>query len=119
MQICVEKYCIVLLLACLHLLPTLTAQEKTLPNFKKNMLLDSIVLSDPFILADQKTNLYYMTGSGGLLWKSLDLKFWDGPYKVTATDPTSWMGPAPMIWAAEIHPLKTGITILPLSPTGL
>ncbi len=73
---------------------------------KKRIPLDSIVLSDPFILADKKTNLYYMTGTGGMLWKSADLQFWDGPYQVTQTDLTSWMGPKPMIWAAEIHPFK-------------
>jgi len=50
--------------------------------------------------------MYYMTGTGGMLWKGKDLKFWDGPYKVTATDPASWMGPKPMIWAAEIHPFN-------------
>lgn len=73
---------------------------------KKNIPLDSIVLSDPFILADRKTNKYYMTGTGGMLWKSSDLKLWEGPYNVTKTDPASWMGPKPMIWAAEIHQYK-------------
>jgi hypothetical protein len=47
--------------------------------------------------------MYYMTGTGGMLWKSKDLKFWDGPYQVAKTDPGSWMGPHPMIWAAELH----------------
>jgi len=47
-----------------------------------------------------------MTGTGGFLWKSKDLKYWDGLYQVTQTDPKSWMGPKPMIWAAEIHPFK-------------
>lgn len=84
----------------------MNAQEKTLSAFKKNIPLDSIVLSDPFMLADAKTNMYYMTGTGGMLWKSRDLKFWDGPYKVTETNPGSWMGPKPMIWAAEIHPYR-------------
>lgn len=65
--------------------------------------MDSIRLSDPFILADKKTGTYYMTGTGGLLWKSNDLKLWDGPYRIAQTDPDSWMGPNPMIWAAEIH----------------
>lgn len=50
--------------------------------------------------------MYYMTGTGGRLWKSKDLKFWDGPYDVIKTDPASWMGPSPMVWAAEIHPYK-------------
>lgn len=65
--------------------------------------LDSIRLSDPCILADKATRTYYMTGTGGMLWKSKDLKFWEGPKKVTETDSDSWMGPNPMIWAAELH----------------
>lgn len=65
--------------------------------------LDSIHLSDPCILADKKTNMYYMTGTGGRLWKSKDLAMWEGPYKVAQTDPDSWMGPKPEIWAAELH----------------
>jgi beta-xylosidase len=81
----------------------MTAQTSELRNFKTNLLLDSIRLSDPFILADRKTNMYYMTGTGGQLWKSPDLKIWQGPYKVIQIDSTSWMGPRPMIWAAEIH----------------
>ncbi len=64
---------------------------------------EDIFLSDPFIYADEGTGMYYMTGTGGLLWKSTDLKVWDGPFEVAQTDPTSWMGPKPMIWAAELH----------------
>ena len=70
---------------------------------RENITLDSISLSDPCILADIKTSTYYMTGSGGLLWKSKNLRNWTGPFKVTETDPDSWMGPDPMIWAAELH----------------
>lgn len=73
---------------------------------KENIPLDSIILSDPDILADKATSTYYMTGSGGLLWKSKDLRLWSGPYQVTKTDPESWMGPRPMIWAAELHQYK-------------
>ncbi|WP_247235284.1 glycoside hydrolase family 43 protein [Telluribacter sp. SYSU D00476] len=94
------------LLACLFLSGVLKAQEGRAPALRKGVPLDSIVLSDPFILADKKTSLYYMTGTGGMLWKSKDLKAWDGPYPITQTDPNSWMGPKPMIWAAEIHPYK-------------
>lgn len=65
--------------------------------------LDSIVLSDPCILADDVTNMYYMTGTGGMLWKSPDLKIWEGPYRVADTEGIDWMGPRPMIWAAELH----------------
>ncbi|MDO4800840.1 MAG: glycoside hydrolase family 43 protein [Prevotellaceae bacterium] len=70
---------------------------------RTNVPTDSILLSDPFVLADKTTMTYYMTGTGGMMWKSKDLKFWDGPYQVTATSPDSWMGRRPMIWAAELH----------------
>jgi beta-xylosidase len=84
---------------------TLSAQESS-NDVRKNIPLDSIRLSDPCILADAKTAMYYMTGTGGMLWKSKDLKFWDGPFQVVKTDPGSWMGPHPMIWAAELHEYK-------------
>lgn len=67
---------------------------------------DSIILSDPCILADSLTQTYYMTGTGGRLWKSKDLKLWTGPYRVAETDPNSWMGRRPQIWAAELHAYK-------------
>jgi beta-xylosidase len=73
---------------------------------RTNIPLDSIYLSDPFILADKKTSSYYMTGTGGMLYKSKDLKLWDGPFRIAKTDSTSWMGANPMIWAAEIHDYK-------------
>ena len=74
--------------------------------FYEDVPTDSIRLSDPFVLADKKTKTYYMTGTGGMMWKSKNLRTWSGPYMVTKTDPHSWMGPRPMIWAAEIHPYK-------------
>jgi beta-xylosidase len=74
-----------------------------MPEVRENIPLDSIRLSDPAILADKSTSTYYMTGTGGLLWKSKDLAKWSGPFVVTQTDPESWMGPRPMIWAAELH----------------
>ncbi len=64
---------------------------------------EEIRLSDPFIFADRASGMYYMTGTGGSLWKSSDLKVWDGPFTVARPDPESWMGPRPSIWAAEIH----------------
>ncbi len=73
---------------------------------REDVPLDSIQLSDPSILADKNTSTYYMTGTGGLLWKSKDLRKWTGPYRVTVTDPNSWMGPNPIIWAAELHLYK-------------
>ncbi|MFC4872816.1 glycoside hydrolase family 43 protein [Negadavirga shengliensis] len=73
---------------------------------REDIPLDSIRLSDPFILADKNTGMYYMTGTGGMLWKSKDLKKWSGPFHLAKTDSKSWMGESPMIWAAELHHYK-------------
>lgn len=98
---------ITLVVCCLLLtVGAAIAQKKGTKKIRKNVPVDSIVMSDPFILADKATNMYYMTGTGGKLWKSKNLKLWDGPYDVAKTDPKSWMGPNPMIWAAEIHHYK-------------
>jgi beta-xylosidase len=90
----------------LLIFPTVIFAQQSADIPGKNIPLDSIRLSDPCILADVRTAMYYMTGTGGLLWKSKDLKLWDGPFRVTKTDPRSWMGPRPMIWAAELHAYK-------------
>jgi beta-xylosidase len=102
----VMKNILCLLVACQFYSTFITAQNRRFNEPRQNVTLDSIILSDPFILADKKTNMYYMTGTGGLLWKSKDLKLWDGPFRVTQTDSTSWLGPRPQIWAAEIHAYK-------------
>ena len=60
---------------------TISAQRGM--HIRKDVPLDSIRLSDPAILADQKTKLYYMTGTGGMMWRSADLKRWEGPMRVT------------------------------------
>ncbi len=93
------------LLLCL-ILSGVYAQNYKSHKVRNNIPLDSIALSDPFILADSKTNMYYMTGTSGLMWKSKDLRLWNGPYNIVKTDSNSWMGSKPMIWAAEIHSYK-------------
>lgn len=80
--------------------------NQKISNAQSGVPLDSIRLSDPCILADQATQSYYMTGTGGRMWKSKDLKLWEGPKRVTEIDSNSWMGPRPMIWAAELHAFK-------------
>lgn len=65
--------------------------------------LDSIVLSDPCVLADSASGMYYMTGTGGRMWKSRDLAMWSGPHKYIEVDSNSWMGSHPAVWAAELH----------------
>ena len=57
------------------------AQRGILP--RKNVPLDSIRLSDPAVLADKATQKYCMTGTGGMMWHSDDLKLWEGPFRVT------------------------------------
>lgn len=95
-----------LVVGWLFILLRLNAQPGATVQIRQHVPLDSIRLSDPYILADTKTNSYYMTGTGGMLWKSSDLMMWSGPYPVAQTDPDSWMGPKPMIWAAELHSFK-------------
>jgi hypothetical protein len=63
---------------------------------------DSLVMSDPYIFPDKNTHTYYLTSSGGNIYKSKDLKLWTGPYgafDVTGT----WMEGLPFVAAAEIH----------------
>lgn len=96
---------LLLMLCALLLIQAIKAQEKA-KGFKEDIPLHSIRLSDPAILADSVTKTYYMTGTGGLLWKSKNLSTWNGPYIVAKTNPNSWMGKAPMIWAAELHAYK-------------
>jgi hypothetical protein len=63
--------------------------------------LDAISMSDPFVFPHKKTKTYYLTGTGGRLYKSKDLKMWTGPYKIIDLTGT-WMD---SLWvaAAEIH----------------
>jgi hypothetical protein len=63
--------------------------------------LDSISMSDPYVYADAKTRTYYLTGTGGRLYKSGDLKMWTGPYPIIDLSGT-WMNGL-FVAAAEIH----------------
>lgn len=98
-----ETYLLVIL-SIAHL--TAVFSQNQAPVIRQDVPLDSIRLSDPFILADKPTATYYMTGTGGMLWKSKNLKTWTGPFRIAQTDPKSWMGKNPMIWAAELHHYK-------------
>lgn len=61
------------------------------------------MLSDPFVLADEATQTYWMTGTGGRFYSSRDLCQWDGPFDCLHPDSTSWTGPHPAVWAAELY----------------
>lgn len=67
---------------------------------------DSLVTSDPFILADEEEHTYYLAASGGAMWKSKDLARWTGPYRYLEVDTTSWVGNNPWIWAPQLHKYK-------------
>jgi len=76
---------------------------------EENIPFESIVIGDPFIMADTKSKTYYMVGSpkeSGNMWKSKDLKTWSGPFKYIYWDKKSWRGENPPIWAPEIHEYK-------------
>ena len=100
-----QKKTVITVLAVM-LFTSIAAQTDRYSNFRTSIPRDSILLSDPCILADRATGTYYMTGTGGLMWTSRDLDTWDGPYIVAHPDPHSWTGANPQIWAAEIHPYK-------------
>jgi len=63
--------------------------------------LDSIRMSDPYVFPDKNTKTYYLTGTGGRLYKSTDLRMWTGPYKIIDLTGT-WMD-GQWVAAAEIH----------------
>lgn len=67
----------------------------------RTVSLDDLSMSDPFVYPDIKTKTYYLTGTGGRLYKSKDLKMWEGPYSIIHLKGT-WMD---SLWvaAAEIH----------------
>ena len=66
-------------------------------------LRSDINLSDPFVMADAKTQQYYMTGTGGRLWRSSDLETWNYLGFPLQFNEEAWMGGSPQVWASEIH----------------
>ena len=74
----------------------------------RSVVLDSIVIGDPFIMADEDTQTYYMVGStsGTVMWESKDLRNWSNPHSYIEWDKNSWKGNIPAIWAPEIHRYK-------------
>lgn len=65
--------------------------------------IDTMDIANPFIAYDYETDIYYMTGDNGHMWKSKDLHMWAGPYDVLDYDTASWLGAAPVITSPEIH----------------
>lgn len=68
--------------------------------------IDTMEMSNPFIIFDREKLTYYMTGDGGYVWKSSNLRQWTGPYNVLMLDTLEWMGVRPLITAPEIHKFR-------------
>ena len=77
---------------------------------KYNVSVSEIYLSDPFIVADESDNTYYMYGSGGngivFSRASKDLKNWTEPFTVYKFPASHWAGDKAPNWAAEVHKYK-------------
>ena len=86
-----------------RILPTLLLAIAAHTTLWGQVLRSDISLSDPFVMADEATHRYYMTGTGGKLWVSDDLELWTEPTEMVSTPATSWMGAKPEIWASELH----------------
>ena len=67
----------------------------------RTVSLKELSMSDPFIYPDPETKTYWLTGTGGSLYKSTDLEMWTGPYNVIDLSGT-WMQ-GNFVAAAEIH----------------
>ena len=63
---------------------------------------NDLSMSDPYIYADEASKTYYLTSSGGRMYKSKDLVMWEGPYNIVNLEGT-WMERAGFAAAAEIH----------------
>lgn len=64
---------------------------------------DTMELPNPFVVYDRKSNMYYMTGDGGYMWTSRNLRMWNGPYVVIKSDSGAWFGTDYAVTAPEIH----------------
>ena len=68
----------------------------------RTVAFEDLSMSDPYILADEGTKTYYLTSSGGRMYKSKDLKMWEGPYNIIDIKGL-WLERAGFAAAAEIH----------------
>ena len=82
----------------------------------KVLTTSEINIRDPFILPDAKKGVYYMyaysfqkgragqTLGGVAVYKSKDLKTWEGPQQVFTVPENNWITGA--VWAPEVHEYK-------------
>ncbi|MBQ6045080.1 MAG: family 43 glycosylhydrolase [Bacteroidales bacterium] len=63
---------------------------------------NDLSMSDPYIYPDPVSRTYYLTSTGGRLYKSKDLVMWEGPYEIMDLTGTPYEGSRSCA-AAEIH----------------
>ena len=80
--------------------PQMPAMQRPTPQVR-TVSLKELSMSDPFIYPDPETKTYWLTSTGGALYKSTDLEMWTGPYNVIDISGT-WMQ-GQFVAAAEIH----------------
>jgi hypothetical protein len=64
--------------------------------------LETMSMSDPYVFADEKSHTYFLTGSGGRMYKSPDLKTWTSVSGQITDLSGTWMQGL-FVAAAEIH----------------
>jgi hypothetical protein len=69
----------------------------------REIAVDSMDVRNPFIIYERNRNLYYMTGDGGYMWTSEDMRVWKGPYNVIEPGAGAWMGESPSVFSPEIY----------------
>lgn len=86
-------------------------------NPRAGIRLEEIPAHDPFVVADIATRTYYLyTGGsprfngveryGVLVYKSVNLVNWEGPYTVFEVPDDTWANPQHGAWAPEVHLYK-------------
>ena len=68
----------------------------------KTVHFNDLIMSDPFIYPHKETQTYYLTCSGGWMYKSSDLEMWTGPYAIIDIKGL-WLERAGFAAAAEVH----------------
>jgi hypothetical protein len=68
----------------------------------KTVHFNDLIMSDPFIYPHEETQTYYLTCSGGWMYKSSDLEMWTGPYAIIDIKGL-WLERAGFAAAAEVH----------------
>lgn len=68
--------------------------------------IDTMDLANPFVIYDGAKDIYYMTGDGGYLWRSTDMRVWEGPFDVLRPSQASLVGTGAVVASPEIHKYK-------------